>query len=151
MRQASWRRLRAFARDAKGNVAILFGLALIPMLIGVGVAIDYGRALIIRDRMADAADAAALAIGSWPNQTPDELKTRAQQFFNANYPPSTLGTVGALDVQVTDDNVFVTVKGTMQTTFMKLANIDSLNVGASTTVAKKERNIELALVLDITG
>jgi Flp pilus assembly protein TadG len=151
MRQASWRRLRAFARDAKGNVAILFGLALIPMLIGVGVAIDYGRALIIRDRMADAADAAALAIGSWPNQTPDELKTRAQQFFNANYPPSTLGTVGALDVQVTDDNIFVTVKGTMQTTFMKLANIDSLNVGASTTVAKKERNIELALVLDITG
>ncbi len=150
--QHAWRlRLRAFARDAKGNVAILFGVALIPMLIGVGVAVDYGRALIIRNRMADAADAAALAIGSWPNQTQDQLKTRAQQFFNANYPPSTLGTVGALDVQFSGDNIFVTVKGTMQTTFMKLANIDSLNVGASTTIAKKERNIELVLVLDTTG
>ena len=150
--QHAWRlRLRAFARDARGNVAILFGIALIPILIGVGVAVDYGRALIIRNRMADAADAAALAIGSWPNQTQDQLKTRAQQFFNANYPPSTLGTVGALDVQFSGDNILVTVKGKMQTSFMKLANIDSLNVGASATIAKKERNIELALVLDITG
>jgi Flp pilus assembly protein TadG len=151
MRQASWRRLSAFARDAKGNVAILFGFALIPILLGIGVAADYGRALIIRDRMADAADAAALAIGSWPNQTPAQLKTRAQQFFNANYPPSTLGTVGAIDVQVSDDNVIINVKGTVKTTFMRLAYVNSLDVGASTTVHKKERNIELALVLDVTG
>ncbi|HMK42069.1 MAG TPA: pilus assembly protein TadG-related protein, partial [Methyloceanibacter sp.] len=54
-------RLRSFARDKAGNVAILFGLALIPIVIGVGAAIDYGRALVVRDRMADAADAAALA------------------------------------------------------------------------------------------
>ena len=144
-------RLRFFVRDKAGNVAILFGLALIPIVIGVGAAIDYGRALVVRDHMADAADAAALAIGSWPGLTQAQQMTKAQQFFSANYPPSKLGTVGTLNVVLSGDNINVSVSGTVQTTFMKLANIDTLNVGASAVITKKERNIELVLVLDTTG
>ena len=34
-------------KDARGNVAILFGVALIPLVLGVGVAVDYGRALLV--------------------------------------------------------------------------------------------------------
>ncbi len=151
MLQALRPRLGSFLRDRRGNVAILFGVALIPILIGVGVAVDYGRALVIRDRMANAADAAGLAIGSWAGLSQAEQKTKAQQFFNANYPPSTLGTVGAIDVQFPGDDIIVTVKGTMQTTFMRLANIDSLDVGATSTIHKRERNLEVVLVLDTTG
>ncbi len=152
MFRASEGRLRSFARDARGNVAILFGLTLIPLMIGVGVAVDYGRALLVRERMADAADAAGLAIGSWPGLTQDELKTKAQQFFDANYPPSSIGTVGKLNVSfVGDEAIIVTVSGAVPTTFMKLANINTVEVGTSTTINKKERNIELVLVLDTTG
>jgi Flp pilus assembly protein TadG len=148
---ASEEKLRSFARDARGNVALLFALSLIPLLIGVGVAVDYGRALIVRERMNDASDAAALAIGSWPGLTHDELAAKAQQFFDANYPPSSLGTMGKLNVNFIGDDIKIDVSGELPTTFMQLANIDSVNVGASTTVTKKERNIELALVLDTTG
>ena len=144
-------RLRSFARDKAGNVAILFGLALIPIVIGVGAAIDYGRALVVRDRMAEAADAAALAIGSWPGLTQAQQMTKAQQFFTANYPPSKLGTVGTLNVGFSGDNINVSVSGTVQTTFMKLANINTLAVGANAVITKKELNIELVLVLDTTG
>ncbi len=151
MLQASPGRLRSFAKSANGNVAILFAFALIPILIAVGAAVDYGRALIVRERMADAADAAALAIGSWPNQTQDQLKVKAQQFFTANYPPSTLGTVGTLNVTFAGDDIKVNVVGSVNTTFMKLASINTLDVGAASTVNKKQRNIELVLVLDTTG
>ena len=152
MFRASARNLRSFAHDAKGNVAILFGVALIPILLGVGAAVDYGRALVVRERMSDAADAAALAIGSWPGLTQAELKTKAQQFFNANYPPDAIGTVGTLNVSfVGDEAIIVTVSGEVPTTFMQLANIDTVGVGVTNTIRKKERNIELMLVLDITG
>lgn len=151
MLRASGRSLRSFAQDTKGNVAILFGVALIPILLGVGAAVDYGRALVVRERMADAADAAALAIGSWPGLTQDELKTKAQQFFNANYPPDTIGTVGTLDVAFAGEDIIVNVSGTVPTTFMKLANFDSLDVGVTNKITKKERKIELVLILDITG
>lgn len=151
MFRASGRSLRSFAQEAKGNVAMLFGLTLIPILLGIGVAVDYGRALIVRERMADAADAAGLAIGSWPGLTQPELKLKAQQFFNANFPPSKIGTAGALDVQFAGDDIKVTVTGEVPTTFMKLANINTVGIGVTNTISKKERNIELVLVLDTTG
>ena len=142
---------RRFARDVRGNVAILFGLAIIPIILAVGVAVDYGRALIVRERMVSAADAAALAIGSWADLSQAELKTKAQQFFDANYPSSTLGAVGKLSVSFSGDDIDVSVSGSVPTTFMKLANINSVDVGAATKVTKRQRNIELALVLDTTG
>ena len=151
MFRASGRSLRGFIPETKGNVAILFGLALIPLALGVGIAIDYGRALIVREHMADAADAAALAIGSWPGLTQDEQKAKAQQFFDANFPPTKIGTVGNLDVKFEGDDIKVTVSGEVPTTFMKLANIDTIGIGITNTITKKERNIELVLVLDTTG
>lgn len=142
---------RLFARNTKGNVAVLFGLAIIPIMIAVGGAVDYGRALLVRERMADAADASALAIGSWPDLTEAQLKVKAQQFFDANYPPSEIGTAGAVDVKFVGDNINVTVKGSVPTTFMELANIPTIDVGVETVVTRRQRNIELALVLDTTG
>jgi Flp pilus assembly protein TadG len=140
-----------FIIEGRGNVAILFGFALIPLVIGMGAAVDYGRALLVRERMADAADGAALAIGSWPDLTQAEQTAKAQQFFDANYPPSTLGTVGKLNVSYSGDDITVGVSGTVKTTFMNVANIDHIDVGVTTTVTKKQRNIELVLVLDTTG
>lgn len=144
-------RLRAFARDRRGNVAILFGAALIPLLLAVGAAVDYGRAIMVRDRMSDAADASALAIGSWTGLTQAEMTTKAQQYFKANYPPSNLGTVGTLNVAFAGDNINVNVSGSVPTTFLRLVNIDALPANASAVITKKERNIELVLVLDTTG
>ena len=140
-----------FVQERRGNVAILFGFALIPLLLATGVAVDYGRAMMVRDRMADAADSAALAIGSWPDLTQAQMTTKAQQYFDANYPPSTLGTVGKLNVSFSGDDITVTVSGTVKTTFMGVANIDHIDVGATSTVTKKQRKIELVLVLDTTG
>ncbi len=151
MRKVALFGLSRFASETKGNVAVLFGLAIIPIMITVGGAVDYGRALLVRERMADAADAAALAIGSWPGLTEAQLKTKAQQFFNANYPPSELGTAGAIDVKFVGDNINVTLEGSVPTTFMELANIPSIDVGVETVVTRRQRNIELALVLDTTG
>jgi Flp pilus assembly protein TadG len=151
MREIANRKLWNFARETTGNVAILFGLALIPVILGVGAGADYGRALMVRDRMGNAADAAALAVGSWPGLNEAQLTAKAQQFFDANYPPSEIGTAGAVQVRKAGDNIQVSVSGTVPTSFLRLANISEFDVGVTTVVTKKQRNIELALVLDTTG
>jgi Flp pilus assembly protein TadG len=145
------RDLRGFFRNSDGNVAMLFGIAVIPLVLGIGVAVDVGRGMLVRERMYSAADASALAIGSWAGLTQTEMKAKAQQFFDANYPPNSLGTVGLLDVTFPGDDIVVKVSGKIPTTFMRLANIDEMNIATSSTITKKERNIELALVLDTTG
>ncbi|WP_141701385.1 pilus assembly protein TadG-related protein, partial [Methyloceanibacter marginalis] len=39
--------IRHFARNHKGSVALLFALSLIPILLAIGAAVDYGRALAV--------------------------------------------------------------------------------------------------------
>jgi len=66
-----WRRisrlLDGFSADNRGAIAILFGIMLIPLLLGVGLSIDYARALRVKQHLGSAVDAAALAVGSWPD------------------------------------------------------------------------------------
>ncbi|HEV2557940.1 MAG TPA: pilus assembly protein TadG-related protein [Microvirga sp.] len=58
------RTLRALARDERGNVAIIFGLALLPTLGFVGVAVDYSQALTFKEYARGQSDAAALTVAS---------------------------------------------------------------------------------------
>jgi Flp pilus assembly protein TadG len=144
------RRLRGFACNPGGGVAPLFALAAVPLLICLGAAIDYGRALIVQERMASAQDAAGLAIGSWTGLSQPELKAKAQLFFDANY-KSTMATASPLQVNFNGDNIVLSVTASVPTTFMRIANIDHIDMHAKSTITKKERNIELVMVLDTTG
>jgi len=148
---STMRQCGALARDRKGNVAILFGLALLPIALAIGIAADYGRAIAVRSRMVDAADSAALAVGSWQNLTEAQMKQKARQYFDANHSSTQLGAIGKIDVLPSGDDIVVKVTGTVPTSFLQLANISSIDVGAETVVTRRQRNIELALVLDTTG
>ncbi|HXG78116.1 MAG TPA: pilus assembly protein TadG-related protein [Methyloceanibacter sp.] len=145
------RNLRKFAREGGGNVALLFGFALIPLVLGVGAAIDYGRALIVRERLQDAIDSAGLAAGSWVGLSPAEMQTKAQQYFNANYPPESIGTVGPLDVSSNGNEIHIEATAQVPTTIMRIANFDNLSVKAETTIAVGHGTVEVALVLDNSG
>jgi Flp pilus assembly protein TadG len=143
---------RRFSRDRRGNVAILFGLALIPIILIVGVAVDYGRAMTVRGTMSDAADAAALAIGSWVGLTEAELEDKAQKFFDANYASSLSKDIKSdFKVNFVGDDIVVRATASVPTTFMRLGNVNHLDIGIENTITKRQRNIELALVLDTTG
>jgi Flp pilus assembly protein TadG len=37
-------KIAGFATDRNGGVAVIFGLALLPLVAGVGAAVDYSRA-----------------------------------------------------------------------------------------------------------
>jgi len=55
------RELRNFGSDGRGSVAMIFGLALIPMFMMMGAAVDYTKAVTVRSRLNHLADRAALA------------------------------------------------------------------------------------------
>ena len=57
--------------------------------------------------------------------------------------PVTLSTSG--------NKIIISVSGSVPTTFMRLVNIDHVDVGASTTVSVGEGTVEVALALDNSG
>ena len=73
--------------DESGSVAIMFACMILPLVILMGAAVDYGRVLNIQNRIQLALDAAVLAgrVGA----TPSEAETIAAAYFEANYNDST--------------------------------------------------------------
>jgi Putative Flp pilus-assembly TadE/G-like len=52
---------RSFVKNTNGATATIFAVCLIPLSIGVGVSVDYGRALLEKNRLQNAMDDAVLA------------------------------------------------------------------------------------------
>ena len=52
--------MRRFPKDQRGNVAVIFAIACVPLISAVGCAIDYTEATRIKSKLQSAADAAAV-------------------------------------------------------------------------------------------
>src|SRR3954470_7027438 len=96
MPSAFTRHLSRFRRDQRGNIAMIFGLAALPILTSVGCAVDYTIATQMRTRLQAATDAASvgsvaktspafIAAGSMTSDGPIPAGvTDATQIFNGN-------------------------------------------------------------------
>jgi Flp pilus assembly protein TadG len=75
----------AFARDRRANVALMFGFLALPLIFGIGMAVDYGTAARLKSKLNAAADAAVLAAvtPAMMNQTDAAAKLAAQNMFIA--------------------------------------------------------------------
>ena len=152
----SWRALKAqiadFARARRGNVAMIFALSLIPITIAAGAGLDLSRALMERARLAEALDAAGLAVGASQNLTTDQIKTLATAYFNANYTvdPS-FGATPQVVVTPAEGNVTLSASVDMPTTLMHVVGINTLSVGYTSKIVWGQTKLWVSLVLDNTG
>ena len=145
--------LRRFRRDTRGNVAIIFGLALIPMLIAGGAAVDIARAYVVENKLQAALDAAALSAAVATNISDDERIEAAKTVFDANYPDSRLGEDVAQPTFDVEDGVIVaSVAASLETTLMQVAGITEMDVNATTEITVPGlKDGEVVLVLDYSG
>ena len=103
---------RRLVSDRNGAVAIIFALALIPLTVASGLAVDLGRAYIVKNRLAYALDAAGLAVGSSSSSDAQELQTLAQSFFDANYPADELGVPATPTLTIDEESNLITLSAT---------------------------------------
>lgn len=77
--------LGRFAGDRKANVAIIFAIAMVPIIFLTGMALDYAHAQRMKVDLDGAADAAGVAAVTavMMQQTPQVAQTAAQNIFNA--------------------------------------------------------------------
>ncbi len=153
---AAWRRLTAgfgaFRRDEEGAVAMLVAAAIIPLIGALGLATDTARGYMVKARLSQALDAAALAGGK--NIFGADRDADIQMFFNANFPPGTLGAdVSPLAITVNDDKTVlgISATATINTTFMRVLGLDELTVAAATEVSRQIDQLDVVLSIDTSG
>lgn len=165
-------RVRRFWAGERGAIAIIFALLIIPLLMAVGVAVDYIRAQQAKTALQAVVDAAALAAGAHPLPNPlnaqdsePVLRVVVDNFVglntvdvNGNKIVGKMATLaGAPSLTYTPDPVtdrhFVVVSAdaTVETVFMRIVDIDTIPISATSEVRRAVLGpLEIALVLDNT-
>ena len=150
--------LARWRHDQQGSVAVIYGLMLSVMMLGLVTAVDYGRAATVSQKVALALDAAALAgakLLDSDTASDADILAAAQAYFVASTSHLAVGNVGlgtmtaSIDRAAGADTTHVT--GQVTSLFGQSVGITTLPIDRSATVVYKLRQVELAMALDITG
>ncbi len=141
-------------RQRRGNVAVTFALALIPILAFVGAAVDYSRANVLKADLQAALDSTALMVSKTAaSQTATALQSSAQSYFNALFtnPAATNVRFAASYSSSGGSSVLVNGSADMPTTFMSIVGFRTITIVGSATAKWGSTRLRVALVLDTTG
>lgn len=141
--------LRRFATDGSGNVAIICAAAILPILVIAGGATDIARHEAYRVQLQDGVDRAVLAAASLTQTRP--VKQTVDDYLKS---VSFIDKVTlAIDqkTQLNQRSVTVTATYPMDTAFLPLIGITMIPVSATATAVERRKNVEMSLMLDISG
>ncbi len=128
-------------------------LSLIPLLIAVGLAVDFVRAQHAKTALQAAVDAAALSAATDPNATTASVKPIVEEYLRQNFPGDGLYLLNTnVVVDTASGTVKFSVSASLKTMLMRIFGIPNVNLGATTeAVIGKPGPLDLVLVLDITS
>ena len=152
--------LRTRLSGERGYALIYMSVMLAVLLIFTGLAVDSGRAYVVKAQLSKAVDGAALAAARSLNS--GDPRSEAVRVFNANFPAGYFGTLtvtdptsdpgfftSSVDPTTGINTVLVKATTTLPTTFMQLANLNSVQV--SSVGEATRRMVDLSLVLDVSS
>lgn len=148
--------LRHFHADQRGNVLMLVGVCFVVLVAIGGAGYDFGRQQVVRLKMQQAADAAALAgAGMAPGTSDNDRRNMANLYFSMNYPQKYLDVPRPTPTitVTTDANITVTASSPLLTSFIRTVNVNTLTArGRSVALIKSDYNkVDLILVMDNSG
>jgi Flp pilus assembly protein TadG len=144
---------RRFKRDDRGNVAVIFALATLPIIGFVGSAVDYSSANAAKVQLQAALDSTALMLASYaPSHTDAEIQSQASKYFTAifNAPTATNASVTAT-YNSSESKIVLDGSAKVPTNFITVVGIDYVTINGSSTTKWGTSRLRVALVLDNTG
>ena len=152
-----------FAKDDRGNIAIMTGAMLIGITLFTGGSIDLYNFETNRKRVQDVVDRCTLSAtrldhnlanssGAAGKQEIKDMIYACAASQNVDLPAEPI-TVFQINNDKANGYREVRVKTQMSvpTTFLKLANIDDFNLNVDTAAAERDTTVEISVVLDMSG
>jgi Flp pilus assembly protein TadG len=129
-------------RNISGGTATIFALALVPMVLAAGGAVDYARAYNARGALQNAIDASVLAGAANSNSSSTALSTFTAQSVSLD------GTIATPTFVTNSDDSFTgTVTAKVTTYFLQLTGLSSFSVTATATAAATSSSGKVCILL----
>ena len=142
--------LRRFLTDRKGNIAILFAFALIPVIGSMGAAVDYSMASAQRVTLQAAVDATGLSLAKIMPASQSELEARGMEWFKANMGLTPITNL-TLNITATVGKINIEAHGYYQPELISVLGVTSFPISAHSEIKWGNTRLRVALVLDVTG
>lgn len=145
--------IRRFLKNQKGNTAIAFAIAIVPVLLATGAAVDYLRYASAKSELQAALDSGALAAAAAQTLSMGGRVSAGEENFARNMQKSGFeGEEIEADFAVSGVTVKATANMKLPSSLMQLAGIDMMNIEATTEISLPDvKKAEIALVLDYSG
>ncbi len=146
------KRITGFMRQESGGAMGLVAVSLLTLAAASGLALDAGRAYLVKDKLSQAVDAAALAGGRALSEgSAEAAQAQIEKYFQANFPDGYLGVSLAqakIDLAKSGNEISFNARVNVPTTLLSAFNIPGYEVSASATVNNTLRSLEIAMVID---
>jgi Flp pilus assembly protein TadG len=143
--------LTTFARRKDGAVAIWFAVLALPLTILAFALIDVNRAGVEKRHLQDALDAAALMVARSTATTDAQAQTIGAAALAAELNGVGDATLTASSFKIVGTRVVASASGSVVPYISNLWLQGDMNIKAGAEVLRSSTNLEMALVLDITG
>src|SRR5262245_51440871 len=140
-------RLLRLGADERGAVLIKFAVALVPLFMVAGVALDVSWIMLVKQKLSNAVDAAGIAVGRHPELATEHATELAESCVDAHFPTKAPADLQAVTTTTTKKQVDITP--TM--TFLQMLGYNSIDITATSMVLRQLHKIELVMVLDNSG
>jgi Flp pilus assembly protein TadG len=141
--------MRRFWSDTKGNIAVLFALAIVPIIGGIGAAVDYSMASAYRTDMQKALDSTALALTKILPADEEIVSKVGMEYFLTSLGNHNLSD---LKLTITPEAGIVKLKatGNYQPAIANILGVDQFEIGTEAEARWSLGKLEIALVLDVS-
>ncbi|WP_257166067.1 TadE/TadG family type IV pilus assembly protein [Bradyrhizobium sp. SRS-191] len=132
--------LSRFRRDESGNIAVIFAIALLPILAFIGSAIDYSMAVRAKAKLSASLDAAMLAATGYTAMrgSASAAQTAATNMFNGQMAAHNLS-ANSINITITDSVSARSVVGSanvvVKTIFMYMFGYPTMTVATSSSAS----------------
>jgi Flp pilus assembly protein TadG len=138
-----------FAEDTRGNIAVITVFLLVPILVIAGGATDIARQESYRAQLQDSVDRAVLAAA--PLDQTLTIADTVREYLKSLPFASAVTVTSSNKTATNSKTVTVTASYVMRTYFLHFVGMRTLTVAASATAEEKRTNVEISLMLDISG
>lgn len=142
--------LRPFAADERGGMTIFILTLFTLVILCTGISLDLLRHESERAEVQDALDRGVLAAASLEQQIDAEAAVRSF-LANRNYSNRLQNVRVVTTAGLNFRRVEAHVKYDLDTTFLRMAGMPSMEVAAKAVAVEGRENVEISLVLDISG
>ena len=144
------RRIRGFFRSDKGNVAMLFALACLAIFPLVGFAVDLSRVMVEKHKLQMATDAAALAAAHDAFMDAEDRLEVIEAHLN--HLEEDIGREIEYDFsQDEEGRISLTTRIQVNTTIAQIMGRETVGVTVRSDAVEGGADIEVAMIIDITG